>query len=60
MWKNVLFYVEKKSTSKFSQYFLSLIAFVESIFFPIPPDVMIIPMVIAKKNDYLKIFKYFR
>jgi membrane protein YqaA with SNARE-associated domain len=29
---------------------------VESSFFPIPPDVMIIPMVIAKKNDYLKIF----
>ena len=28
----------------------------ESSFFPIPPDVMIVPMVIAKKNDYLKIF----
>ena len=28
----------------------------ESSFFPIPPDVMIIPMVIAKKNDYFKIF----
>merc|ERR1712127_1093171 len=26
------------------------------LFFPIPPDVMIAPMVIAKKNDYLKIF----
>ena len=30
--------------------------FYESSFFPIPPDVMIVPMVIAKKNDYLKIF----
>ena len=28
----------------------------ESSFFPIPPDVMIVPMVMAKKNDYLRIF----
>tara|TARA_B100000787_G_scaffold146781_1_gene117499 strand:- start:445 stop:960 length:516 start_codon:yes stop_codon:yes gene_type:complete len=28
----------------------------ESSFFPIPPDVMIVPMVIAKKKDYIKIF----
>ena len=28
----------------------------EASFFPIPPDVMLIPMVIAKKNDFLKIF----
>ena len=41
---------------KSSKAFLALISFVESSFFPIPPDVMIIPMVIAKKNDYLKIF----
>ena len=31
-------------------------SFIESSFFPIPPDVMIIPMVIAKKKSYLKIF----
>ena len=41
---------------KSSKIFLAIISFVESSFFPIPPDVMIIPMVIAKKNDYLKIF----
>jgi len=41
---------------KSSKVFLAVISFVESSFFPIPPDVMIIPMVIAKKNDYLKIF----
>ena len=41
---------------KSSKKFLALISFVESSFFPIPPDVMIIPMVIAKKNDYIKIF----
>jgi len=41
---------------KSSKIFLAIVSFVESSFFPIPPDVMIIPMVIAKKNDYLKIF----
>ena len=41
---------------KSSKVFLAIVSFVESSFFPIPPDVMIIPMVIAKKNDYLKIF----
>ena len=41
---------------KSSNFYLGLISFIESSFFPIPPDVMIIPMVIAKKKEYLKIF----
>ena len=41
---------------KSSKFYLAVISFAESSFFPIPPDIMIIPMVIAKKNDYLKIF----
>ena len=41
---------------KSSNFFLGVISFIESSFFPIPPDVMIIPMVIAKKKSYLKIF----
>ena len=41
---------------KSSKTFLAIISFIESSFFPIPPDVMIVPMVIAKKNEYLKIF----
>ena len=41
---------------KSAKVFLAIVSFVESSFFPIPPDVMIVPMVIAKKNDYLKIF----
>jgi len=41
---------------KSSKYYLAGISFIESSFFPIPPDVMIVPMVIAKKNDFLKIF----
>ena len=41
---------------KNSNFYLGLVSFIESSFFPIPPDVMIIPMVIAKKKEYLKIF----
>ena len=41
---------------KSSKYYLALVSFVESSFFPIPPDIMIIPMVISKKNDFFKIF----
>jgi len=36
--------------------YLSIVSFIESSVFPIPPDVMIVPMVIAKKENYLKIF----
>ena len=46
----------KLAAHKSSKYFLGIVSFIESSFFPIPPDIMIIPMVIAKKNDYLKIF----
>ena len=44
------------ASHKSSKFFLAIISFVESSFFPIPPDIMIIPMVIAKKTDYIKIF----
>ena len=46
----------KLASHKSSISFLAIISFMESSFFPIPPDVMIVPMVIAKKNDFLKIF----
>ena len=41
---------------KSSNFYLGLVSFIESSFFPIPPDAMIIPMVIAKKKEYFKIF----
>ena len=41
---------------KNSNYYLGIVSFIESSFFPIPPDVMIIPMVIAKKKEFIKIF----
>jgi membrane protein YqaA with SNARE-associated domain len=44
------------ASHKSSKYYLALVAFIESSFFPIPPDVMVVPMVISKKNNYIKIF----
>ena len=41
---------------KSSKYYLAIVSFTESSFFPIPPDVMVIPMVISKKNDFKIIF----
>ena len=41
---------------KSSNFYLGLVSFIESSFFPIPPDVMVIPMVISKKKDFIKIF----
>ncbi len=48
--------VLKLAGHKSSKFYLAILSFSESSFFPVPPDIMIIPMVIAKKNDYLKIF----
>ena len=41
---------------KSAKYYLAIVSFIESSFFPIPPDIMVIPMVISKKNDFFKIF----
>ena len=41
---------------KSSKYYLALVSFIESSCFPIPPDVMVIPMVISKKSYFVKIF----
>ena len=41
---------------KLSKPFLAFVSFIESSFFPIPPDVMIVPMVLAKKEEYFRIF----
>ena len=40
---------------KYAKLILAIEAFIESSFFPIPPDVMIIPMVISKRNEFIKI-----
>ena len=56
MLKNLYEKTLKLAAHKSSKFFLAIISFAESSFFPIPPDIMVVPMVIAKKNDYLKIF----
>ena len=44
------------ASNKRSNLYLGIISFIESSVFPIPPDVMVVPMVLAKKSSYLKIF----
>ncbi len=44
------------AAKKSANHYLALISFIESSFFPIPPDVMIVPMVMARKENYVKIF----
>ena len=48
-------YVIQLASKENAMMFLFLIAFVESSFFPIPPDIMIIPMVLAMPNKAWKI-----
>ena len=45
----------KWAAHKYANHFLAFVAFIESSFFPIPPDVMIIPMSVAEKEKFLKI-----
>ena len=40
---------------KYAKQILALGAFIESSFFPIPPDVMIVPMVVSKKEEFIRI-----
>ena len=40
---------------KYANFALAFVSFIESSFFPVPPDVMIVPMVIAKKHHFVKI-----
>ena len=40
---------------KYANFALAIVSFIESSFFPVPPDVMIVPMVIAKKQHFVKI-----
>ena len=45
----------KWAAHKNSKVILGFISFIESFIFPIPPDLLIIPMTIAKMNDWFKI-----
>jgi membrane protein YqaA with SNARE-associated domain len=56
MIKNLFDKCVKLAASTFANYTLAIVSFIESSFFPVPPDIMIVPMVVAKRDKYLKIF----
>ena len=55
MFKELYLKSIKLAGHKKSKFFLGFISFIESFIFPIPPDVLIIPMTIAKKHEWIKI-----
>ena len=46
------------STHRFATFWLSFVSFIEAIFFPIPPDVMLIPMSMSKPKSAVKFAFY--
>jgi len=56
MFKELYLKTMRLAGHKSSKFYLAILSFAESSFFPIPPDVMIVPMVIAQKNEFKKIF----
>ena len=55
MFKELYFKTINLAGHRNSKIFLGIMSFIESFVFPIPPDVLIIPMTIAKKQDWIKI-----
>ena len=55
MFKELYLKSIKLAGHKNSKIFLGFISFIESFIFPIPPDVLIIPMTIAKRHAWFKI-----
>ncbi|MCS6893975.1 MAG: DedA family protein [Deltaproteobacteria bacterium] len=50
--KKLYFWTLSWSESKYSAYGLFLIAFIESSFFPIPPDILLIPLVLGSAQKW--------
>ena len=55
MFKALVKKVVAWASHKYALYYLSFLCFIESIFFPIPPDVMLIPMALARIQKWFKI-----
>ena len=55
MFKELYLKSIKLAGHKRSKFFLSFFSFIESFIFPIPPDVLIIPMTIAKRQEWIRI-----
>ena len=46
------------SKHRYASFWLSFVSFIEAIFFPIPPDVMLIPMAMSKPQQALRFSAY--
>ena len=55
MFKDLYLKTIKLAGHRNSKFFLGFFSFIESFIFPIPPDVLIIPMTIARRQEWLKI-----
>ena len=56
MYKKLYLKSLQLASHKSAEIYLAIVSFIESSFFPIPPDVMIVPMVMARKEKYIQIF----
>ena len=56
MYKKLYLKSLELAAHKSSEIYVALVSFIESSFFPIPPDVMIVPMVMARKDRFIRIF----
>ena len=55
MIKNLYNKIIRKSAKPGAEYLLGIIAFCESSFFPIPPDLVLIPMVLSRPKKWIRI-----
>ena len=55
MFKELYLKTIKLAGHKSSKIYLGIFSFIESFIFPIPPDILIIPMTIAKRHEWIKI-----
>ncbi len=53
--KSYVFSIIEKCGSKKSILYLKILSLIESIFFPIPTDVLLVPMVLSKRHSWIKI-----
>jgi len=55
MLNRMYFWTLEKAGHPHSRFWLSGISFAESSFFPIPPDILLIPMVLARRDKWLQL-----
>lgn len=53
--QKLYFWAMEKASHRYAEIWLAVISFIESSLFPIPPDVMLIPMVIATPGKWFRL-----